>query len=391
MRVLRAALPVTALVLLASATLESARADDDTQWARETASPRAVDATALSDRDSDILARCGRAEAGLFTVAQAVVARKARGLPALDIDGLAYAQRSAGEPHVWPRAWLIAGRALDHASTVERVAAWQRSFRDLGERRCGVAHGTAADGTAITAVVAVDALADMSPLPLRARTGAWLTFDARLLIGATRAHLIVLGPSGTPRTVPTSIEAGHVRARFALDRPGPFSVQLVADGPTGPRPVLEASVFADVTPPSSPTPAAAPGEGELGPDAPSTLARMLDAVRAHERIAPLHRDGRLDALARAHAKRMVDTRTVGHDVGDGDPTQRLEAAGIDARETGENVAHAPTLALAHRALYASPSHRSNMLRSEFDALGVGVVMDTDGSVWVSELFTRGAR
>ncbi len=378
------------LVAVAAAVAESAHAEE-TDWARQTESPRPVDATSLSDRDGEILARCGRSEAGLVAVAQSAVARKAKGLAPLDLDGLAYAQRAAGEPHVWPRAWLIAGRALDHATTLERVATWQRSFRDLGQRRCGVAHGTAPDGTEIIAVIAVDALADMSPLPLRARTGQWLTFDARLLVEAPGARLIVLGPSGSPRTVPTSLESGHVRARFALDRPGAFTVQLVADGPTGPRPVLEASVFADVTPPSSPVPAAAPGEGERAADGPSTLAHMVDAVRARERMTPLRKDARLDALARAHAQRMMDARTVGHDVGDGDPSQRLEAAGLEARETGENVAHAPSLPLAHRALYASPSHRSNMLRSELDAIGVGVVTDSDGSVWVAEMFTRGVR
>jgi len=59
-------------------------------------------------------------------------------------------------------------------------------------------------------------------------------------------------------------------------------------------------------------------------------------------------------------------------------------AGLHVRVCGENVAHAETLALAHRALYASPSHRANLLSSSFDRIGVGVVRDADGSVWVTE-------
>ena len=42
--------------------------------------------------------------------------------------------------------------------------------------------------------------------------------------------------------------------------------------------------------------------------------------------------------------------------------------------------------LAHRALWASPSHRDNMLQPRFDRVGVGVCTDPDGSVWVTEAF-----
>jgi uncharacterized protein YkwD len=79
---------------------------------------------------------------------------------------------------------------------------------------------------------------------------------------------------------------------------------------------------------------------------------------------------------------------VGHDVGDGDPAQRLQDASIPAREAGENVAHAATVRLAHRALWSSPSHRANLLRGDFTRAGFGVAEDADGSVWVSEIFAR---
>jgi uncharacterized protein YkwD len=88
---------------------------------------------------------------------------------------------------------------------------------------------------------------------------------------------------------------------------------------------------------------------------------------------------------------MAAARTVGHDVGDGDPTTRLRDASLVVREAGENVAHAASVALAHRALYASPSHRANLLRADFDRVGVAVVDDPDGSVWVAELFASGLR
>jgi hypothetical protein len=331
-------------------------------WAETTSSPTpALPAgDRLTDRETELQARCGKSEAGLRAVARRVLDRKLRGSSFLDVDGLATAQRASGEPHVWPRAWSISGRALDHAATLEKLDAWRMGFRDLGERRCGVATGVAADGTQVVVAVAVDALADLAPLPLRTHTGSWLTVDARVLVPASMAHVVVVGPSGTPRNVPTSFENGHVRARFAADRPGAFTVQVVADVATGPRPVIEASVFADVDPPQEPVSSAAPGElaGAGAPDPATGLTRMIGALRSESDLRAVARDPRLDALASAHARRMLQAHTVGHDVGDGDPAQRVQNAGIPVRATGENVAHAPSVALAHRSLYASPSHRS---------------------------------
>src|SRR6185437_6233158 len=117
----------------------------------------------------------------------------------------------------------------------------------LGEarptRRCGVASGTADDGATALVVVTVDALADLAPLPTRARTGQWLSVEARLLTAVRGASVVVLGPNGGTRTVPSWIEGATVRARFAAEAPGQLSVQVVADLPSGPRPVIEADVF----------------------------------------------------------------------------------------------------------------------------------------------------
>jgi uncharacterized protein YkwD len=362
-------------------------------WTATTVSPVRLTDGELTDREAELQAACGMSEGGLRLVAKRLVARKIRDLPYLDIDGLTFAERAAGEPHVWPRAFIVSGRALDHATTIQRLAAWRQSFHDLGERRCGVATGYAPDGTEVVAAIALDAAADLAPLPVRTRVGLWLTVSASLLVPATGAEVIVMGPSGEPHAVPSSFAGGRVEARFTPDRAGPFTVQVVADVATGPRPVLEAALFADVEPPTSTPNLAAPGE-EAGVSARTeaeALASMVGAMRAYERLPPLARDARLDAIALAHARRMKEANTIGHDVGDGDPALRLQNAGLSAREAGENVAHAQSVALAHRALYASPSHRANLVRAAFDKMGVAVVDDRDGSMWVAEVFARGLR
>ncbi|MFO0676644.1 MAG: CAP domain-containing protein [Polyangiaceae bacterium] len=366
-----------------------ARADDDVSWPTTTRSPVATRPETLTDSETELVASCGRGDDRLVSVARAVVDRKLKGLPHLDVDGLSPIQRELGEPHVWPRVWMVSGRALEQETAKKKLDEWKGSFRVQGVRRCGVASATAKDGTRHVAAVAVDALADLAPLPVRGRTGEWLTLDAHLLVPATGAHVVVMGPSGAPYTVPTSFEKGRVRARFVLDRPGRFTVQVLAHVVSGPRPVLEANTFADVEPESE-TNVAAPGEdidrGKV--DAAGHLLRMVNEVRTREGLAPLERDRRLDVVAARHASKMKARREVGHDVGDGDPMRRLDAAGLSAKLAGENVAHASNVALAHRALYASPSHRTNLLKKSFDGAGIAVLEDADGSVWVTEMFAQ---
>ena len=93
----------------------------------------------------------------------------------------------------------------------------------------------------------------------------------------------------------------------------------------------------------------------------------------------------LDAVAEEHVRKMHAAGRIAHDSGDGNLVARLEDDGIVARLVGENVARAQTVALAHRALHASPSHRSNLLNPRFREAGFAAV-ESDGLVWVCEVF-----
>jgi uncharacterized protein YkwD len=274
---------------------------------------------------------------------------------------------------------------------MERLDAWVAAGPEAS-RRCGVASGTGADGATTLVAVAVQALADLSPLPTRARTGQWLTLEARLRTAAAGASVVVLDPGGGARTVPSWREGSVLRARFAAERPGQLAVQVLAEVAGGPRPVLQASVFVDVDPPAVGAAAdpPAPGEAAAGGTDDEALARMIDAARGSVGLPGLVRDARLDELARAHARRMAAAHELAHDAGDGDPLDRLHAAGLDALRTGENVARASSLPLAHRALWESPSHRMNLL-GRFDRVGVGVARDDRGQVWVTETFAASLR
>jgi uncharacterized protein YkwD len=365
-------------------------------WSPITQSPWIAEAD-RDPREASLTSACGTDDGALARVAHELVELRARGLGAPDADLLVAKLRAAGEPYVRPRVIVATGHApIDDTKLRSELARRTRSGTPV---RCGVGIAKTPHGGEVIVALRVDVLADLAPLPTRARTGEWLSFEARLHVGARSAKLVVMGPHGAPRSVPTSLDAssGIARARFALDQPGAFTVQLVGDVAEGPRPLLEAKVFADVVPsppgeePPAPGEETSPGSATPADDAPA-LARMVAALRAFEGSPPLAHDAKLDLLAKAHAERMRDGHSVAHDLGDGDFRDRFEAEGtLDAHAVGENVAHAPTLALAHRALHASPSHRINLLRVDYTHMGIGVARAEDGSVYVCETFAATSR
>jgi uncharacterized protein YkwD len=354
-------------------------------WSASFRSPADPDGGAIDP----LTASCGRADLALVRAAARNAGRQLRGEPPLGPDELAYVLRAAGSPHVWPRAWSLEGVDLTDEEVRARLAAWLGPMRIVGERRCGIARMRRRDGVVVVSAVAVDALADLDRLAAIARVDAWIELRAEARVPVTEAKVVLLGPRGRPRTVLASLAGSEIRSAFRVDQAGPWLVQVLATTTHGPRPVLEATIHAGVAPPSVFAEAPAPGEhAGAGLDDASALRAMVNAARAAEGLTPLGADPALDRLAAEHSVHMLEARLVGHDVGQGDPSSRLVAAGISFRVSGENVASAATLPRAHRALWASPSHRSNLLEPKFARLGVGVRRADDGRVWVTELFVE---
>lgn len=342
-------------------------------------------APAPDAREAELLSLCGEGDASLHVVASQL----ARGeVSSQDPEAIVHALRLAGAPYVRPRAWTLRGARLDRSVAKAKILGWLASFEDSGERRCGIASAKDEADRDVFAAVVVHAQADLAPIPMRVRPSEWVSVDAHFRKDAAGAKIVVQGPSGGPRPLLTSVSARGARARFRADRPGTWLVQVLLANERGPRPVLEALVFAGMEPPSLPSPEAAPGEEAasmaMAPE--DALTEMVNTARKEQGLPALVRDRALDDLARAHALQMRASGLVAHDAGDGMPRDRIENAGVGFREMGENVAKARTVALAHRALWASPSHRGNLVHPRFDRMGVGVVVDTEGSVWVAQLF-----
>jgi uncharacterized protein YkwD len=335
----------------------------------------------------DLVGMCARSDAGLHRVAALLAKSQANGQGMLDTEHVTHELRAAGVPQVWPRAWAMVGNPTPEEAK-EGLSGWLASFSEGGERRCGIGAAHLADGREVISVIAVDALADLDPIPVRARLGQWVTIRATLLEAAQEAEVVVLGPRGVPRTIPTTLHGSEIRASFAADHAGAWKVQVLPTFASGPRPVLEAMLFVDQAPPDAFQALTVPGEdgARPGDDPASQLYAMLDRARELEGLPKLERLEALEVAASIHAKAMMESLTLAHDVGVGNPAVRLQALGLAPSLAGENVARAVSVTRSHRALWESPSHRSNLLHPGFTHVGIGVAEDADGSFWVCEVF-----
>jgi uncharacterized protein YkwD len=343
---------------------------------------------------------CASQEQSLLAAARGVAADVA-GQRAWDVSDVIAWLRAAGGPFVWPRVWTLQAAAFDAPEVQTSLEEWLAHAPPLGQRRCGTAEVVGARGSRTLAVVVVDALADLDPLPTRVRLGQWLRLRARLLVPTRSAETVLLGPHGAPRTIPTELRPEEVRSVFSLDQPGMWRIQLLSSTESGPRPVAEAWAFVDEEPNLRATQTPAPGESLSARGASAAteahaateeeqrnlLFDMLNAARRSEQRMPVRRDLRLDQLAQAHAEGMRQAQQTAHDVGQGLPSERLHRAGIAVGLVGENVAHAASLGRAHRALWDSPAHRGTLLEPGFVAVGLGVASE-DAGVWVCELFAN---
>ncbi len=110
-------------------------------------------------------------------------------------------------------------------------------------------------------------------------------------------------------------------------------------------------------------------------------ASLLNQYRARYQRAALPRTAELDVKAQNQAQAMANAGRIFH-------SPNL-AVGVSPgwRLIGENVAVAPNVTSAQRALEGSPSHRENMLNPNFTQLGIGVVVK-GGRTYLVQVFVQ---
>ena len=114
-----------------------------------------------------------------------------------------------------------------------------------------------------------------------------------------------------------------------------------------------------------------------GPNTTSILS-SVNSSRANAGRRPLSLRSDLSAVAYRWSQRMAASGTLKHN-----PSLSSQVTGW--RWVGENVGFGPDWRAVQVALMNSPSHRANILDSDFSQIGIGVVV-RNGRVWITQVF-----
>jgi uncharacterized protein YkwD len=126
----------------------------------------------------------------------------------------------------------------------------------------------------------------------------------------------------------------------------------------------------------------------------SEVFALVNKERARTRMSALAWDDRLADLARNYSRQMAREGFFGHrDRRGRSVMERAHAARIQNwSRIGENLfvcdRHPYFEATAIQGWLKSPGHRKNMLNRGWTATGIGVATARDGSIFITQVFTR---
>ena len=116
---------------------------------------------------------------------------------------------------------------------------------------------------------------------------------------------------------------------------------------------------------------------------------LLNQDRAANGLSALTLDPSLCALARLKSQDMNANHYFAHTSPTlGSAAEMLRSHGYAFTSVGENIAHHATVAKAQAAFMSSTGHRTNILGSQWTKVGIGVCSDSQGYVYVTQLFVR---
>lgn len=121
---------------------------------------------------------------------------------------------------------------------------------------------------------------------------------------------------------------------------------------------------------------------------------LVNRERMRARLGTLEWDDRLARLARDYSRRMAREGFFDHYDSQGRTViDRAEAAHIRNWSTiGENLfvcdEHPAFAQTAIRGWLQSKTHRQNMLDRQWTATGIGIATARDGSIFITQVFTR---
>ena len=159
-------------------------------------------------------------------------------------------------------------------------------------------------------------------------------------------------------------------------------------------------------PASAPAPAAttAPATGTSSSDAVQQVLALINKNRAAQGLAPYTLDTGLNASAAAHNSVMASGCGLSHQCpGEAAFGDRETAAGVHWTSAGENIGEGGGVADTDAAKAASAvgltqmmldekapddGHRKNILNSGYTRVGIAVLRDANGTVWLTQDFAN---
>ena len=120
-----------------------------------------------------------------------------------------------------------------------------------------------------------------------------------------------------------------------------------------------------------------------------SAGNLLNSDRTAYGLAPLTLDPELCRIARIKSEDMRDNQYFAHTSPTyGDVRDMLSHFGYAYQAAGENIANHATVEKAQAALISSPGHRRNILSTTYTKVGIGVALDQNGYVYLTQIFAN---
>ncbi|RKD33462.1 SafA/ExsA family spore coat assembly protein [Thermohalobacter berrensis] len=123
------------------------------------------------------------------------------------------------------------------------------------------------------------------------------------------------------------------------------------------------------------------------------VIKLVNIERSKRGLQPLRKNWQLSRVARYKSQDMINKNYFSHySPTYGSPFKMMEDFGLRFTAAGENIAMGQrTPEEVMNAWMNSPGHRSNILSSSFDQIGVGVAKDKYGRYYWTQMFMRATK
>ncbi|HKE65722.1 MAG TPA: CAP domain-containing protein [Micromonosporaceae bacterium] len=230
-----------------------------------------------------------------------------------------------------------------------------------------------------------------------------------------------------PAVIAAAVTAGVIAAQVVIGHGGTSGADLARLGsanvmtaiqpavgtapghPTGSpaagvTPANSPSAHASPSHKSSPKPTTRPTPPPAGSSVRDQLLAQINDLRAQHGLPPYTLLSGLDASAHAHNVKMMGSCGLSHQCpGEASLGDRISAQGVHWSTCGENIGWSGPHANSTSAIVAAAEaltqsmydeqppndgHRRNLLSSAFHHIGIDVVRDSSGKVWLTQDFSN---